>query len=190
MTRSRRRTIGIIALSILGVFPACDGADRLESITSPTLAYSSGSNSGPGKQKQLIKREQALASEQVVIAEINPSGGQLTVGGHTLVVPKKAVERQTVFYMRLVPGDYIHVQLFAWDAKTRTPVTQFKTPVKLLLSYADAQPEDANKLDIAYLPENNPLGRQERVNGTWVDTRLQTVLALLPHFSEWVMVID
>jgi hypothetical protein len=190
MTRSQRRTIGIVALSVLGLFPGCDGADRLESITSPTLAYSGGSNSGPGKQRQLIKRQQSLLSEQVALVEINPSGGELTVAGHKLVVPKKAVEKHTVFFMRLVPGDYIHIQLFAWDAKTRQAVTEFKNPVKLILSYADANPNDPNKLGVAYLPENNAHGRQEKVGGTAVDTRSKTVMALLPHFSEWVMVID
>jgi hypothetical protein len=191
MTRSHRKAIGLFALAILGALPGCEAADRLESITSPTIAYdqgsNSGSNSGNGKRAELLRRLQTRLGDEMAMVESNRSGGELVLGGHKLVIPKRAVTRRTTFAMRLVPGDYIEVQLFAWDSKTFRPVRQFERPVKLVLSYADASPKDENKLGVAYLPDNTPLGRQEKMGGTSVDKIRKTVSALLPHFSEFAI---
>lgn len=187
MTRSHRKAIGFFALTILFALPGCEAADRLERVTSPSIAYDHGSNSGHGKRARLLRRLQTKLSEEMGTVEVNRSGGELVVGNHKLVIPRRAVSRRTTFAMRLVPGDYIQVQLFAWDSKTFRPHREFERPVKLVLSYADAQPEDENKLGVAYLPDNSPTGRQEKMGGTAVDKIRKTVSALLPHFSEFAI---
>jgi hypothetical protein len=187
MTRSHRKAIGLFALMILGVLPGCDSADRLAGITTPTIAFDKGSNSGSGKRSPLLRRLQTKLTEDMVTVEVGRSGGELVVGDHKLIIPKRAVEKRTVFAMRVVPGDYIHVQLYAWSAKSWRPIDEFEKPVILVLSYADARPIDEKKLGVAYLPDNTPLGRQEKIGGTTVDTVRKTVTTRLPHFSEFAI---
>jgi hypothetical protein len=188
MTRSHRKAIGLFALTIITALTGCDSADRLQDITTPTVAYDGGSNSSSKHQKRrLLRRRLAKLGEEVASVEVNRNGGELTLGDHKLIIPRKAVERRTVFAMRVIPGDYIRVELFAWDAKTLRRIEEFDKPIRLVLSYADASPMDENKLGVAYLADNDPEGRQERMGGTAVDRIKKTVSALLPHFSEFAI---
>jgi hypothetical protein len=190
MTRSHRKAIGLFALTLIAVLSGCDSAHRLEGMTAPTVAYDKGSDSGSsqsGRRAALLRRRMAKLGEDVASVEVNRSGGELTLGDHKLIIPKKAVEHRTIFAMRVIPGDYIRVQLFAWDAKTLRRLEEFEKPVRLVLSYADASPMDENKLGVAYLQDNDPEGRQEKMGGTMVDRIKKTVSALLPHFSEFAI---
>ena len=188
MTRSYRKAIGLFALSIMAALTGCDSADRLEGITTPTVAYSGGSNSGKAdKRAELLRRRLAKLGEDIASVEVNRRGGELVLGEHKLIIPKKAVERRTIFAMRVIPGDYIRVELYAWDAKSLRTIEDFDKPIKLVLSYADASPQDENKLGVVYLVDNSPDGRQLRMGGTSVDLIKKTVSALLPHFSEFAI---
>jgi hypothetical protein len=123
---------------------------------------------------------------------IGISGGKLTVGGNTLVVPSGAVTLPTLFTMVQLPTPYIRADLTAITSTLLGLLNigekGFAKPVTLTLSYRNAiGVTDPTRLRIAEMKANGEIGV---VLPTTVNATTKTVTAKLPHFSSWVVVCD
>ena len=132
---------------------------------------------------------------------------------HVLSVPKNAVRHKTLFCMRLYNGSHMQVKLKAvMLEKLKGEVTEvnvgksgFREPVDLYMSYHQArvtrfdtqgQPyvspltvEEAQRLYVAYEPDGSstPTDRMSTINLAEWD---KYIVAKLPHFSKYVMMLD
>lgn len=146
----------------------------------------------------------------VVISGTSDDGKQIA---HVLSVPKNAVRQKTLFCMRLYNGSHMQVKLKAVAlVKHKGEVTEvnvgkdgFREPLDLYMSYHQArvarhneqgQPqlvpltaEEAQRLFVAYEPDgtSTPTDRMPTVNLSEWD---KYVVAKLPHFSKYVLILD
>ncbi|NUM73174.1 hypothetical protein HUU40_02320 [candidate division KSB1 bacterium] len=107
------------------------------------------------------------------------SGGSLSYAGHTMQVPKYAFsEQQKEFYIADVNSDWIQADY--------GPNGWFLEPVKITISYADADLRnvDLKKLTIAWYSET--LGMWVDVGGT-VDRANQTISVYVWHFTQYTI---
>jgi hypothetical protein len=107
------------------------------------------------------------------------SGGSLSYAGHTMQVPKYAFsEQQKEFYITDVYSDWIQADY--------GPNGWFLEPVKITISYADADLRnvDIKKLTIAWYSEM--LGTWIDVGGT-VDRVNMTISAYVWHFTQYTI---
>jgi hypothetical protein len=144
----------------------------------------------------VTKVPSAIGSGQFAVTEVGSmvqvvgaAGGELVVGGHSLVIPAGAVDSDTEFTMTVVSDPYIHVSLHAVRVSDSTEVTTFAVNLTLNLSYADAEIEDPNDLLNAYLIHGTVEGELEPLPSS-VDFDLQVVSSPLSHFSDYAMAID
>lgn len=123
--------------------------------------------------------------EQLGMALIGPLGGVVEVADHALQVPASAVSSPTVFSMRAIEGTTIEVELRARDASTGEDVGEkgFDRPVRLSLSYADANVRDPSTLTIVRIEAD---GSKTKLKST-VDRENQQVIAELDHFSRYAL---
>jgi hypothetical protein len=118
---------------------------------------------------------------------IQPSGGSLSAGGHTLQVPTGAVSAPTWFLMYVADSDAVQVTLKAWRAIDRAPVTQFNNvPVRLTLDASRRGILDPAGLVVVYLRDGTTSGALEAVPST-VDSSKWTVTGVLTHFSAYAL---
>ena len=132
---------------------------------------------------------------------------------HYLSVPKNAVRQKTLFCMRLYNGSHMQVKLKAVALERhKGQITEvnvgkegFREPLDLYISYhqalvtrvdAQGQPyvspitaEEAQHLSVAYEPDGSstPTERAPSFNLSEWD---KYILAKLPHFSKWVLILD
>lgn len=124
---------------------------------------------------------------------IGYEGGELTLAGHTLTVPRGAVRSPTLFVLELLPTGYIEVDLTAMQLLNRLlggllNVTEFRRDPVIEMTYSRATnlPEDLDRLLIVYAP--GLLGyRDLEPLESEVDEERQVVRAKLPHFSRFCM---
>ena len=115
VTKLFRRLMPVMVLAL--VAGACSD---LETPTAPVMSaqYAPG---GPvtraGGPATLVERA-TPATRDSVFATIDARGGELRVGGHVMTVPRRAVTEPTVFMMRVLEGNYIHVDLTATTVST------------------------------------------------------------------------
>ena len=137
-----------------------------------------------------------------------------TTIAHVLAVPKNAVREKTLFCMRLYNGSHMQVKLKALalvrSNKNKTEIINigkdgFREPVQLYMSYhqarvvrvgGDGQPQlsplttdEAQRLYVAYEPDAavTPTDRMQTINLSQWD---KYIVATLPHFSKYVMMLD
>ena len=186
--RGHRGYRGVMALLALGAglsTAACESERSITDVSSrPEYVWSYS-----GNWQQIVRRLAPVFGE-LRVELIGTSGGTVRAGGHTLMVPKNASSEPAYFVMRVVPGDYIHVQLYAFSSKTGKRIEQFPIPVQLSLSYADAQVDDLSKLVVEYLVDGEIDGPREALTGGVLDTTNKTLTVLLYHFSGYAMAID
>jgi hypothetical protein len=132
---------------------------------------------------------------------------------HVLSVPRNAVREKTLFCMRLNGGNHMQVSLKAMMVQKSKGVTSvvnvgkdgFREAVQLYMSYHQAlvsdfdglgapvlvpvTAEDAQLLYVAYEPDDSstPTDRMNTLNLSAWD---KYVVATLPHFSKYVMMLD
>jgi hypothetical protein len=123
---------------------------------------------------------------------IGIEGGEISLLGHTLVIPVGAVTKPTLFLMTVLPTGYIEVDLTAsvtgllgslLDVGSRG----FLKPVPVTLSYASGtNVSDPSRLTI--LRVSGLLGyRRYEVIPTVLNREEKTVTAELDHFSRYVI---
>jgi hypothetical protein len=185
MMKSKRRALGWLALGLATTLGACDSVDKATEVE-VRPAFSSMDVKGK-KMQQLVKLHTPAVGETSSMT-IGPKGGSLTVGGHMLHIPERSVQHQTLFIMTVLPGDYIHVDLKAFK-RDGTPITSFKVPVWLGLSYAGAAGSAERPLTVTYLVDGTIEGQTERVTSFMYEA-YQMVFGQLHHFSSYSAAID
>ena len=181
--KSNRKAFSWLVLSLAATMAACDSVSQVTDVVETAPAFSNGGK----KMQELLKLHTPAVGETGSIT-VNSQGGTLTVGGHTLYIPDKAVTKQTLFMMTVMPGDYIHVDLKAF-ARDGTPITTFKIPLWLGLSYAGAAGAADRHLTVTYLVDGTVDGATENV-ASFMHPIRQMVFGQIKHFSSYSAAID
>ena len=123
---------------------------------------------------------------------IGINGGEISLLGHTLVVPVGAVTKPTLFLMTVLPTGYVEVDLTASVTGLLGSLLDvgskgFLKPVPVTLSYAaGTNVTDPSRLTI--LRVTSLLGyKRYAVMPTVIDYEAKTVTAELDHFSRYVI---
>jgi hypothetical protein len=176
MLRKLMRLPFLPALALTVTLWGCNGADR---VLGPSAARLDGAAGGNGYA--VVKEKDPTVG--TVSAVVSTSGGRLTLGQHTLVVPAGAVDGPTTFVMTK-SSDALEVSLTATQSLLNDVGSRgFRKPVTLTLSYKNAESvsADESKLRILWL---KPDGTQEAQPST-VDVQGRKVTADLSHFSDY-----
>jgi hypothetical protein len=181
--KSNRRGFGWLALSLATTLAACDGISQATDVVETAPAFSKGGK----KIQELVKLHTPAVGETGSIT-VNSQGGTLTVGGHMLYIPDRAVTKQTLFIMTVMPGDYIHVNLKAF-ARDGTPITTFTIPLWLGLSYAGVPGSADRHLTVTYLVDGTIDGATEKV-ASFMHPTMGMVFGQIKHFSSYSAAID
>lgn len=173
----RKRSLMVLAF-VAAALTACDAGRESSRVAGPQQDFLAWTGTP-------VTTAEA-SGESVVTAVIGSRGGQIQNGAHTLVVPRRAVSGDTEFTFRMVGGNNIHADLTAKSVATGAAVTQFATPLTLMLSYRGADVQDPSRLAIVWLVDGSFDGRKEKMT-SFVDVVGQVVYGSLPHFSEYGM---
>ncbi|MGQ0561121.1 MAG: hypothetical protein ACT443_04510 [Gemmatimonadota bacterium] len=180
--KADRRVLYVAALALLAGLGACDRTDGLGDLTAP--AAPQFSHNERTVQVLRYRSQQTESVTYVTAAPIGKQGGVLEFDDHKLVVQKNSVRRPTYFSATLVTGDYIRIDLNAWEMDGgQKPVTTFQVTVRLVLDLDELEDQigDRSRVVVVY---HNPNGTLEIVPSV-VDRREETVTAFLSHFSEY-----
>ena len=172
---------GICALLALSACNISDATSPVGTHNSPSYDYTAG-------QFQLVTGTNWSNIEITSARVIGPSGGQLTLGLHELVIPEGAVDKPTVFRMSKKLGPHILVDLEATDQRTGRSVDAFERPVELRLSYrfVAINGADLNRMVILWLKEGSTTGELVPVP-TRLIRQTKHIAASLTHFSRYAM---
>lgn len=123
---------------------------------------------------------------------IGVEGGDISVLGHSLVVPAGAVSQPTLFSITVLPTGYVEVDLSATVTTSQGEVVDvgskgFAKPVPVTLTYSRAtNVSEPRKLTILRI--NSLVGYHEyEVMPSRVDSAAQTVTTELDHFSRYIV---
>ena len=125
---------------------------------------------------------------------IGLQGGQISLLGHSVLVPQGAVTQPTLFSLLVLPTGYVEVDLSATVTSLLGLVVDvgsrgFETPVPVTLSYArGTNVSDPSKLKVVRI--NSILGyKYYEILPTQVDPVAKTVTSDLEHFSRYVVAV-
>lgn len=128
-----------------------------------------------------------------VTRTLDREGGDLTLAGHVLTVPRGAVSRPTRFTLALANDGYVHVELTALQQDDTGAWTGdaggrgFDEPVVLKLSYEGTRTVGSvGLLEVVWLRNGTADGPLEEVEST-VDPNNRWVVARLAHFSGYAI---
>jgi|SRR5688500_7028292 len=124
-----------------------------------------------------------------VVQVVGRSGGTITNGANSLIVPAYAVLEDTEFRFTMVGDGTIHASLTARSVASGVEVTAFPRPVMLRMSYAGAMVSNPSALSIAWLVDGTVDGAQVKQT-SWVTTYNKSVNAYLYHFSDYAMGLE
>lgn len=176
----RKRSLMVLAF-IAAALTACDAGRESGRVAGPQQDFLAWTGS--------VVTTSEPSTESVVVAVIGSRGGEIKNGAHTLVIPRRAVSSNTEFTFRMVGGNHIHADLTAKSVATGAAVTQFPTPLTLMLSYSGANVSDPTRLVIAWLVDGTVNGRKEKMT-SFVDVVGQVVYGSLPHFTDYAIAAD
>jgi hypothetical protein len=190
--KTNRRVLYALLLAAVSGLGACERSDGLGDVTGPEVRQvqqqlSSVSNNGRAmggahKQVEVLHRTNPLTGDitYTTTYPVGPQGGSLSFGGHTLVIPKHAVQHWTYFSATLRAGDEIRIDLRAWDMFGS--VRNFRRPVELTIDLSDASAEDLEGVSVFYL---DPTGSTERMPSV-LNVEGRSVTGYLNHFSDYI----
>jgi hypothetical protein len=192
--KTNRRVLYALLLAAVSGLSACERSDGLGGLTGPEVQQvqqqlSSVDNNGRAlgathkqMQVQVLTRTNTLTGDitYTTTSPVGIQGGSLSFGGHTLVIPKHAVQHWTLFSATLRAGDEIRIDLRAWDMFGA--VTNFRRPVELTIDLSDASAEDLDGVSVFYL---DPTGSTERMPSV-LNLENRSVTGYLNHFSDYI----
>ncbi|HEX6066994.1 MAG TPA: hypothetical protein VFZ04_22315 [Longimicrobiales bacterium] len=175
MTRLRRYAV----TAALAVLAACD-AQHTDRLFAPNADLVTSNAPSVVKTKSVIRGNR-------VTGLVLPTGGSISIDGHTLKVPAGAIDQATWFSMQVVEASVVHVRLKAWRAIDGAAVTQFPSvPVELTLDASPIEKLDPTGLVIVYLRDGTYDGAREEVRSI-VNQNDWTVTGYLTHFSSYAL---
>jgi hypothetical protein len=127
----------------------------------------------------------ASETATTVTQVIDSRGGMINVGGHSLIIPRRAVLEDTEFTFTVVGGDHIQVDLKAKRVRDGGTVDTFPLALTLRLSYGNANVSDPSRLKNVYMVDGLLIPLVSSVS-----TLTRTVASPLSHFSEYGMAIE
>jgi hypothetical protein len=182
-----RLTAWWLGCAVLLTMAACDGgkaiAPDIEALATPSsdLVYTWG-------PYELVGSDDWASTKITATHTIGPEGGRILLGLDELVVPRGAVQSQTVFKMTRQLGRHIVVDLKAHDRRTGAVVDTFQQPLELKLSYRFTRlsQADMHRLVVLWLKDERSDGELIPMP-TSVVTRTRQVVGTLTHFSQYAM---
>lgn len=169
-----RRRFGI-ALTALAVAVACDRSPT--GLPLPPVPYLPFT--GPRSTVQQV--ELVPCSDlpyDSVTQVIGPSGGHISIGPHTLRIPKGALGKSTVSITAVLPtGAGANIVRFEPEG------LRFKTSVSLRMSYANCQPSPRSK-QVVYTDDG---GKVLEKPPSLDDPPSQVITGELSHFSNYAV---
>jgi hypothetical protein len=189
--KTNRRVLYALMLAAVSGLGACERSDGLGDVTGPEIQQvqqqlsSVSTNNGRAvghRQVHALTRTNPLTGDVTYTTNypVGPQGGALTFGGHTLVIPKHAVQHWTHFSATLRAGDEIRIDLRAYNMFGT--VTSFRRPVELTIDLSDATAADLDGVSVFYL---DPTGSTERMPSV-LNFETRTVTGYLNHFSDYI----
>ena len=167
------------AIAGLALLAACDG-QQTDHFFAPNANLITSSAPGVVNTSIVIRGNR-------VMGMIQPTGGSISIDGHTLLVPAGAVGQPTWFSLQVVEGSVVHVRLKAWRASDGAAVSQFPVvPVELTLDASRLEKLDPTGLVIVYLRDGTYGGSREAVRSV-VNQNNWTVTGYLTHFSSYAL---
>ena len=189
MTTKRLLPVLLVALALVG---AC--ADETVDPTGIAVMPQFDFVSEPATQPLTLVTLLKPAIENVSYAYVDGNGGRVVddVNGHEIKIMPKTVTEGTWFVVHTLPGDNVIVDLTAWRNINDqwVQITTFDNEgVRLRLSYANTEVIQANRIRVAYLPQDSISGPLEPMT-TEIDKTSKQAQARLSHFSNYTMAMD
>lgn len=195
MLRSWRRLTSFSLLALVLALAGCDQAERgalkVPTGPEPIIGGLLGGSSVEGytlANDPLLPGLTTLKVSQL----IGINGGQISLLGHTLIVPQGAVSKPTLFTLLVLPTGYVEVDLSATVTGLLGTLLDvgskgFDEPIPVTLSYARStnvtDPEELVVLRVKGL-----LGYSRfEVMPSVVDLQAKTVSVQLDHFSRYTL---
>ena len=130
----------------------------------------------------------------IVTDLIGVNGGILTNLGHTLVVPRGAVDGPTTFSLGVLLNGTVQVDLTAYapggSGKIDVGAEGFDRPVRLDMTYSRADVRSRDEGDLVVLRLNPAgLGALHEVVPATIDERNEKASVWLEHFSKYAMAL-
>lgn len=196
MPRSFLRLAPLLAL-VVGLFACDDTRPRAFPLDPQVVPSFEESESEEDAEKVT---EDGYTGPTRAAAWIGSSGGSLSLAGHSLVVPEGAVSGSMCFTLELGTGDYVDVQLHAWEMESSEGCEveedgeegwkgtlwtgEFEVPVALSLTYSRANNvSDPSDLVVAWQKTSTDMD----LLPSQVDPAAETVSTQLDHFSDYIL---
>ncbi len=189
----RRLSAVLLALTMAGLAacerPASDGLLGPESVSAPRAGKVAVPVVSPASNLSgvVLLQGDAATGEQTV-SKIVYTTGKLTIGGNSLNIWRQPLDEPLVFTMTITQTPYIAAKLSAVKLSDGTPVTTFKAPLDLRLSYAGASTAVPNPSNLRVYYVVDGVVREQTVSAA--DVKGQTVYANIWHFSEYSPGLD
>jgi hypothetical protein len=184
------RWTGIALMVMLASVGCQEPAGELMAVPQADISFVSQEKGG-GQTTNNVKLVPARdqVSQQTGSAVIDSRGGKLSVGGHTIIVPKRAVSEATVFTMVVLGGEYIAVDLTARRVRDNNIVSKFPEPITLNISLDNSTLVNPIDLVVAYLRDGTFDGEKDALPTT-VNVFGRTLSTEVRHFSGYAAAIN
>lgn len=199
------RALTVLALLLVGLVAACDVGEQGRTPLSPDAITPAREDSETdGEEDGTLATEESSSGATRAAAWIGSGGGSLTLDGHTIVVPEGAVGGPLCFTMELGTGDYVDVDLHAWEMEDSDGCKvegdgeeeeswdgtlwtgTFAEPVVLSLTYSRVtNADDPSDLVVAWQKSATDVD----LLPSSVDSEQEVVSAELDHFSMYALIM-
>ena len=180
MNRFKTLTKSTLLLAVLAIgtflMVGCSGNPVGEIATEPTLLQRPILADGP----EYARRIKVTTYAEAII--LSKRGGDLSVTGVELSIPKRAVPNDTLYSINLP-------DLNVFYAEFGTDGLEFDNPVTVTFSYADADLSGVDESNISLAWFNENLSRWLKIDCE-VDIVNKTVTGQLKHFSAYGLISD
>jgi len=168
----------LLAVLAIGTFlmVGCSGNPVGEITSEPTLLQRPILADGP----EYARRVKVTTYAEAVI--LSKKGGELSVTGVELSIPRRAVPNDTLYSINLP-------DLNVFYAEFGTDGLKFDNPVTVTFSYADADLSGVDESNISLAWFNENLSRWLKIDCE-VDIVNKTVTGQLKHFSAYGLISD
>ena len=181
MNRFKTLTKSTLLLAVLAIgtllMVGCSGNPVGEITSEPTLLQRFVSADGPEYARRI---KEVTQYAEVIIS--SKKGGNLSVEGVDLFIPRRAVANDTLYSIDLP-------DLNVFYAEFGTDGLKFDNPVTVTFSYADADMAGVDESSISLAWYNEKFNRWHKIDCE-VDIVNKTVTGQLYHFSAYGLISD
>lgn len=180
----------LVSAPLLFALAGCDGNQVTDAAPAAAAAHPAfGYGWGRGNTSvRLWHDSESPALELSNWALIGPAGGRVQLALHELVVPPRVLANPTRFAFTMQYGPNLIIDLTAVDQVTGLPVTQFRNPLQLKLSYwmLPVPRGQVHRLILVWLKDDDVSGELVPVKTT-TQPGSHYVVGWLTHFTKFAM---